>query len=240
LKEIFMKKLAPLGLIVALLVGAIAVTSPTSARAQGAGLVSSLLNNMERNRRTLTSLRANLSMEKYNAQIGETDKYKGKVVYKPAAGRNAYVRVDWQKPLGEILAVADGQYTLYKQRLNTAYVGSARSGGHGPTKFGSALDFLSMSRQQLTARFEPLQDIYEETLWGGVHTTHIKLVPKGAAGYKYAEVWVDNNGMPVQTKVVEKNDDATTVRLTDLERNSGVSVDEFHLQLGSDVKKIKG
>src|SRR3982751_453845 len=115
-----MKKLAPLGLIVALLVGAIAVTSPTSARAQGPGLVSSLLSNMERNRRSLKSLRANLSMEKYNAQIRDTDKYSGKVVYMPAAGRSAYVRVDWQKPLGETLAVADGQYTLYKSRINTA------------------------------------------------------------------------------------------------------------------------
>jgi len=234
-----MKKLAPLGLIVALLVGTIAVISPTSADAQGAGLVSSLLNNMERNRRSLTSLRANLSMEKYNAQIKDTDRYSGKVVYKPAAGRSAYVRVDWQKPLGEILAVADGQYTLYKSRLGTAYIGNAKSGGRGGTKFGSALDFLNMSRQQLVARFEPLQDIYEETLWGGVHTTHIKLVPKGGASYKYAEVWVDGNGMPIQTKVVEKNDDATTVRLTDLERNAGVSLDEFRLQLGSDVKKIK-
>ena len=231
-----MKKLAPLGLIAALLVGAIAVTSPTSVNAQGAGLVSSLLNNMERNRRSLTSLRANLSMEKYNAQIRDTDRYSGKVVYKPAAGRSAYVRVDWQKPLGEILAVADGQYTLYKSRLNTAYVGSARSNRN---KMGNALDFLNMSRQQLVARFEPVQDIREETLWGGVRTTHIKLVPKGGASYKYAEVWVDGNGMPIQTKVVEKNDDATTVRLTEVERNAGVSLDEFRLQLGADVKKIK-
>jgi outer membrane lipoprotein-sorting protein len=231
-----MKRLAPLGLIVALLVGAIAVSSPTSARAQGAGLVSSLLNNMERNRRSLTSLRANLSMEKYNAQIRDTDKYKGKVVYKPAAGRNAYVRVDWQSPRVETLAVADGEYMLYQPRFKTVYTGRTAS---QKGKVGNALDFLNMSRQQLVARFEPLQDIYEETLWGGVHTTHIKLVPKGGASYKYAEVWVDSNGMPIQTKVVEKNDDATTVRLTDVERNAGVSLDEFHLQLGSDVKKIK-
>jgi outer membrane lipoprotein-sorting protein len=232
-----MKKLAPLGLVVALLVGAIAVSSPTSVKAQGAGLVSSLLNNMERNRRTLKSLRANLSMEKYNSQIRDTDRYRGKVLYVPGVGRNAYVRVDWQSPQVEILAVADGQYTLYNPRRGTAYVGNARS---RPKKLGNALDFLNMSRQQLVARFEPVQDIYEETLWGGVSTTHIKLVPKGAASYKYAEVWVDGSGMPVQTKVVEKNDDATTVRLTDLERNAGISLDEFRLQLGSDVKKIRG
>jgi outer membrane lipoprotein-sorting protein len=232
-----MRKLAPLGLIAALLVGAIAVYSPPSADAQGAGLVSSLLSNMERNRRTLKSLRANLSMEKYNAQIKDSDKYSGKVIYVPAEGRNAYVRVDWQRPLGEILAVADGQYTLYKSRIKTAYVGTAAS---RQKKMGGALDFLNMSRQQLVTRFEPLQDIYEETLWGGERTTHIKLVPKGGASYQYAEVWVDGSGMPVQTKVVEKNDDATTVRLLNMERNASISLDEFRLQLGSDVKKIKG
>jgi outer membrane lipoprotein-sorting protein len=231
-----MRKLAPLGLIAALLVGAIAVYSPTSADAQGAGLVSSLLNNMERNRQNLKSLRANLHMEKYNAQLRDSDKYSGKVIYVPAAGRNAYVRVDWQRPLGEILSVADGQYTLYKTRIKTAYVGSAAS---RQKKMGGALDFLSMSRQQLVSRFEPLQDIYDETLWGGERTTHVKLVPKGAASYKYAEVWVDGSGMPVQTKVVEKNDDATTVRLMNMERNASISLDEFRLQLGSDVKKIK-
>ncbi len=233
-----MKKFAPLGLIVALLVGMIAVTPPTSVSAQSTGLVSALLNRMEKNRRDLKSLRANLSMEKYNSQIGESDKYSGKVLYMPAAGRNAYVRVDWQKPQAEILAVSDGQYTLYRPRINTAYVGKAaarRSGG----KMGSALDFLNMSKQQLLSRFEPLQDIYEETLWGGERTTHIKLVPKGSSSYKYAEVWVDGSGMPVQTKVVEKNDDATTVRLTNMERNAGISIDEFRLQLGPEVKKIK-
>lgn len=231
-----MKKLVPLGLIAALLVGVIAICSPTSADAQGAGLVSSLLNRMERNRQDLKSLRANLSMEKYNAQLKDSDKYSGKVIYVPAAGRNAYVRVDWQRPLGEILAVADGQYTLYKSRIKVAYTGNA---GARQKKMGGALDFLNMSRQQLVTRFEPLQDLYEETLWGGERTTHVKLVPKGASSYKYAEVWVDGTGMPVQTKVVEKNDDATTVRLMNMERNANISLDEFRLQLGSDVKKIK-
>ena len=231
-----MKKLTPLGLIIALLVGVIAVTSPTSADAQGAGLVSAVLSRMESNRRDLKSLRAGISMEKYNAQLRDADKYSGRVLYVPAAGRNAYVRVDWQKPQAETLAVADGQYTLYNPRRATAYVGSANS---KRAKANGAFDFLNMSRQQLVTRFEPLQDLYEEELWGGEKTTHIKLVPKGNASYKYAEVWVDGRGMPVQTKIVEKNDDATTVRLMNMERNANISLDEFRLQLGSDVKKIK-
>lgn len=233
-----MKKLAPLGLAVAIMLAATVFSSPTRVDAQGtAGLVSSILNRMERNRRDMRSLRAAITMEKYNAQLRDKDRYQGVVAYVPAAGRSANVRVEWQSPRREILAVSNGEYTLYQPRTNTAYVGNARS---SKAKAGGLFEMLNMSRQQLVSRFEPFQDIYEETLWGGVQTTHLKLVPKGGAGYKYAEIWVDGSGMPVQTKIVERNDDATTVRLTNLEKNARISSDEFHLQLGNDVKKVRG
>jgi outer membrane lipoprotein-sorting protein len=87
-----------------------------------------------------------------------------------------------------------------------------------------------MSRQQLAARYD-VQNMGEETLWGGVATTHVKLMPKGAERFKWAEAWIDGQGMPVQTKVIEKNDDSTTVRLTNLQRNANISLDEFVLKL---------
>jgi outer membrane lipoprotein-sorting protein len=233
-----MKKLMTFGLAIMLFVAAVSVNSPTTVNAQSAGLVSSLLNRMERNRQSLKSLRAAISMEKYNAQIRDTDRYQGVVLYVPAAGRNAYVRVDWDKPQHEVLAVANGKYVLFRPRLNMAYEGNARS---NKNKVGGAFDFLRMSRQELTSRFEQPQDVSSETLWGGVRTTHLKLVPKAGAGYsfKYAEVWVDESGMPVQTKVVEQNDDHTVVRLTNLERNAGISLDQFNVQLDKNVKRVK-
>ena len=232
-----MSRFATLGLALAILVAAVAVSSPTKVDAQSAGLVSALINRMERNRRELKSLRAGISMEKYDARIRDKDKRSGVVLYVPGQGRSAYVRVDWQYPAKETLAVADGQYTLFRPRLNMAYRGAA---GSSRAKAGGVFDFLNMSGQQIRTRFEPLQDIYEETLWGGVSTTHIKLVPKGGASYKYAEVWIDGGGMPVQTKVVEKNDDATTVRLTDMQKNAGIPLDQFKLQLDGSVKIVKG
>ena len=232
-----MKRFATLGLTLAILVAAVAVSSPIRVDAQSAGLVSALINRMEKNRRDLKDLRAGISMVKYDAHLRDEDKRSGVVLYVPGQGRNAYVRVDWQYPAKETLAVADGQYTLFRPRLNMAYRGAA---GSSRAKAGGVFDFLNMSGAQIRTRFEPLQDIYEETLWGGVRTTHVKLVPKGGASYKYAEVWIDGSGMPVQTKVVEKNDDATTVRLTDMQRNAGISLDQFKLQLGDNVKIVKG
>ena len=99
---------------------------------------------------------------------------------------------------------------------------------------------MYMSKQQLEAKFQPVQDVREETLWGGISTIHLTLVPKGNASFKYAEIWVDSSGMPVQTKIVEKNDDATTMRLSGMERNLKVSGDEFNIKLDSNVKIVKG
>lgn len=225
-----MKKLVPLGLAVALLLAVVAVSSPTEVNAQGtAGFVSSVLNRMQRNSQTLKSLRASVDMVKYNSQTGDEDKYRGIVLYVPAAGRNASVRIDWMSPARETLSVYSGQFMLCRVRLNMCYQGKTGSSGkEGKAK--TALEFLSMSKQQLAARYD-IENMGEETLWGGVSTAHLKLIPKGAASFKWAEAWVDESGMPVQTKVIEKNDDSTSVRLTDLQRNADFSFDEFKLKV---------
>ena len=176
-------------------------------------------------------------MEKYNAQLRDAERYSGVVLYMPASGRDASVRIEWQKPQHEILAVSNGKYTLFRPRLNMAYIGSSKSSRN---KAGGVLEMMYMTRQQLEARFQPVQDVREETLWGGVSTIHLTLVPKGNASFKYAEIWVDSSGMPVQTKIVEKNDDATTMRLSSLERNTKIAGDVFNVKLDSNVKIVKG
>lgn len=226
-------------MVLMILITAVVLTPMFSGKAYGqsAGLVSSVLNRMERNRQSLKSLRAGISMEKYNAQLRDADKYDGTVIYLPSSGRDAAVRIEWRSPQHEILAVLNGKYTLFRPRLNMAYVGSSKSNRN---KAGGILELMYMSRQQLETRFQPVQDVREETLWGGTSTIHLTLVPKGNASFKYAEIWVDSSGMPVQTKIVEKNDDATTMRLTGMEKNAKISGDEFNLKLDSSVRIVKG
>jgi len=232
-----MKKVFPLGLLITLIFSALVFVSPTATNGQGAGLVSSVLNRLEKNRASLKSLRAGIIMEKYNSQIGNKEQFKGVVAYVPGAGRNASVRLEWSSPQHEIIAVANGKYTIFRPRLGQAIVGSQKN---APSSASGILDMMYMSRQQLETRFQPVQDVREETLWGGVGTIHVTLVPKGNASYKYAEVWIDNGGMPVQTKIVEKNDDSTTMRLTALEKNVSISNGDFQIKLDSSVKIVKG
>ena len=233
-----MKRLVTLGLAVMIALTALATSSPTDAHGQTAGLASSVLNRLQRNHENLRSLRASISMEKYNAQLRDAETFYGAVVYVPKGERDVAVRIDWSKPQHEILAVANGRYTLFRPRLGVAYTGDAKSSKAS----GDVLDLMNMSGSQVKQKFQPLQDVREETLWGGVSTIHLKLVPasKGGASYKYAEIWVDATGMPIQFKVVEKNDDASTVRLNNLEKNAKISADEFMLKLDPNVKIIRG
>ncbi len=232
-----MKRFVPVSLIAVFIIYAMAFVSPASTNGQGAGLVSSVLNRMEKNRQSLKTLRAGISMEKYNSQLRDSDRYKGIVLYVPGAGRDASVRIEWSSPQHEILAVTNGQYTLYRPRLGVVYKGNANSNRN---KAGGILEMMYMSRQQLEARFQPVQDVREETLWGGVSTIHLTLVPKGNANFKYAEIWIDSSGMPVQTKMVEKNDDATTMRLTGLEKNIKIPSEDFKINFDANVKIVKG
>ncbi len=230
-----MRKFFPAALVIALVVTSLVGLQRTNAQA---GLASSLLTKMQRNQQTLKTLSAEISMEKYNSQLRDSDKYYGTIKYIPVAGRSAFVRLEWSKPQHEILTIMNGAYILYRPRLNQALIGTTTQ--VKSSRDNDVLALLNMSASQLRARFGDFQDTREETLWGGVRATHLKAVPKTTASYKYLEVWVDDSGMPVQIKSVEKNDDSTTVRLSNIAKNQNIDKSVFDQKLDSSVKKIKG
>ncbi|MFL6335140.1 MAG: LolA family protein [Pyrinomonadaceae bacterium] len=236
-----MKKMFAPALAALMILASISV-APPRARAQGPGLISSILNKMDRNRRTLGSMRANIFMEKYNAQLRDSDKYTGDVQYVAGKGRDANVRVDWARPAQEILAVSNGEYTLYRPRLGQAYKGATKNvGSKGSGKANNVLGFaLNMTSAQAKSQFN-VELVGEGELYkGSPHVWWLKLTPRGSAGYQYAEVWVTDDGMPIQTRVIEKNNDSTTVRLTGIQRNANVPATTFEVPLPAGTKIIKG
>jgi len=232
-----MKRIFSFSLVVGLFLATMSFAPASRTSAQSAGLVSSILQRMEKQKRNLKSLRADINMEKYNSQLRDKEKWSGIVLYIPGAG-NAFVRLEWNSPQHEILTSENGNYILYQPRKKIAYEG--RNNHFKNPGDGDVLALMSMSATQLRTKFGEFQDMRDETLWGGVWTQHFKVTPKTAASYKYIEVWVDGEGMPVQTKMVEKNDDATTVRLTNLAKNQTIPLDQFKQNLDASVKRVKG
>lgn len=191
----------------------ILVSLPSTTKAQNAGVISSILNKMERNYRDLKSLRADISMEQYDPVIKKSDWKKGWVLYLPEKGRSASFRVEWTEGARETLSVADGQFSLCNHRRKECFQGNAKKQTSTPKGSSSVISFLTMSGAQIKASFE-FKDVYEDK-----GATHFTLVPKTKTDYQYAEVWVDGYGMPIQSKVVGFNGDATTIRLSNVERN---------------------
>jgi len=145
-----MKKIFSFSLVIGLLLTTLSVSYTATANGQSAGLVSSILSRMEKNRGSLKTLRANISMVKYNAQLRDEDKYQGVVLYIPGAAgsSSAFVRLEWTQPQHEILAVANGLYSLYRPRLNTVLEG--KTGAIKSPKDGDVLALMNMSIRTTT------------------------------------------------------------------------------------------
>jgi outer membrane lipoprotein-sorting protein len=181
----------------------------------------------------LSSMKANVTMEKKDAQLGEVDTYEGKVLYVPKKGKDANIKVEWEKPSRESLVVKDGKYILYKHSTNQALTGSV-SDAKGSSKADSSLAFLNMNTKQLKANYD-VQLAAEEKVASGDATWHLILTPKAKSRYKQADLWVSSQGYPVQSKLTETNNDSTTILLSSLDPNAKIDLAEFTLKLPKTV-----
>lgn len=230
-----MNNLLKKGLFAAIV--AVAFGAAGAADANGQATINEIYKRMNDHNKALTSLRANVTMVKMNSQLGGvTDTTEGKVIYLPQRKSDPYVRIDWVKPV-ETLAVFKGEYVLYRPNLKQYVTGSTKS-AKGNAKGGNALAFINMSSAELRKNFDAVY-VGKATVKGGVETWHLRLTPKTPQSFKSAEVWVDVNGMPVQTMVVEKNDDTTTVLLSGLEKNVKIDGASFKVTIPKDAKKVE-
>ncbi len=208
--------------------------SVTTVKAQGP--LTEILRRMDNNNKYLQSLTANVTMVKLNSQLNEQDTTTGTTSYLPkTAGHVMYVRIDWVKPVEEKVAVIGDDYELWRPRLNQVIVGKAKQAANGAAA-GNALGFMNMSKAQLNANYEVVY-LGDELVSGGITTFHLQLTPKAATSYKSAELWVDGDGMPRQAKIIERNNDTTTVLLSNIKKNVTLQASLFKLEY--DPKKVK-
>ena len=197
-----------------------------------------ILKRMDNHYKALQTLQANITMAKYNPQVNTNDISQGSIWYVPAKDKNKMaVRLNWETPLVEYLTVTKGTYKIFRPVSKIAYEGTVQK-AKGRSTVAGPLSFMSMSKAQLTDAYR-VERIGEEKLSDGSGAIHLKLTPKTAQNYKLAEIWVDSNGMILQAKIVEKNDDSTTILLTNLKKNETIQGSIFNLDFPKGVKPIK-
>ncbi|MEP7149741.1 MAG: outer-membrane lipoprotein carrier protein LolA [Acidobacteriota bacterium] len=194
---------------------------------------------MDDNNKSLTSLKSSLKMNKVNTQLGENDLTEGNLSLIPGrSDKQIFLRIDWTKPVLEHLAIANGKYVMYKPIANQAIVGSVDS-AKGKSKSGGILAFMTMSKAQLSENYD-VKYSGEEKVNTGVNTFHLVLTPKKPDSYKSADLWVDSNGMPVQVKIVEKNNDTTTLLLSNIQRNVTIKANVFKISPKKGTAIVQG
>jgi len=222
-------------LIVAAFAFVFAAFAAVETRAQR---TSEILRRMDEHYKRLKTLQADVKMEKFNSQLKESDVSTGRVKYIPKiVNGKMYVRIDWQKPVEERMAVIGNEYVIYRVKQQQVYEGKT-SGAKNNAKASNALAFLSMSRKEMNDNFT-YRDLGNETVAGGTQTVHLELTPKSAASYKTAHLWVDSTGLPVMVRIVEKNNDTTTIFLSNLKKNETLKGADFKIDYPKSIKPIR-
>lgn len=204
------------------------------------GPLGQILNRMDAYNKALSSLRADITMVKTDAGLGVSDTTIGNTTYLPKTvkpKRVMYVRIDWTKPQQEQIVVIGDDYKLYRPTLNIAYEGKTDQAQNN-AKAGGAFAFISMSKEQRKTNYDVVY-IGEETISGSTRTWHLQLTPKVATSYKLADVWVNGDGFPQQAKVTEKNNDTTTILLTNIQPNIKIDRASFVLTYSKGTKVHK-
>jgi outer membrane lipoprotein-sorting protein len=206
-------------------------------------LTNEILSRMDGYNARLSALTAKIKMDKVNNQLGGiTETEFGELRYVPdkqnKKERKPLVLINFKKPERHFL-IRDGQYFIYQPGTNQAYTGRTSS-VKGQTNEAGPLSFLSMSREDLKRNFKH-EFLGEATVQSSKkdRTIHLRLRPTGSAKYKYAEIWVTKDGLPIQTMIVDGNGDSTTILLTEHDDRAKIDRGIFTINIpkGANVHK---
>jgi outer membrane lipoprotein-sorting protein len=218
---------------------ALAFVFGTFAVTETSAQINDVLKRMDTHYKALKSLQADVTREIYNSQLKDTDTMAGSLSLIPGKGRDFSLRLDWTKPRNETIAVVNGKYVAFTPDLGQAYTGDSGSKKLNSKGGGNALKVLGMDKAEIKANYN-VEYLGQEGVGGAVQTWHLRLTPKVKSDYKFADVWVDGNGMPLQVKITQLNNDTDSILLTKLKKNDSLNPSIFTVSLPRGTKIIKG
>ena len=229
-----MSKLITKGVLSVVFGAAVLLASFT--HASGQDVIRKILKRMDVHNKNLVSLQADVTMVKYDSVLKVSDTFTGDTSYLPKTRKQKlYMRLNWVKPVEEHLLVIGDKYELYNPRRNQLFEGKVSQAQKKPNVNGP-LGIMRMSAKEISAKYE-VNFLGEEKTSSGVMAGRLQLKPKGKESYKLAELWIDVNGMPIQGRITERNDDTTTVTLSGIDKNATLKAASFSLEYPKNVSR---
>jgi outer membrane lipoprotein-sorting protein len=217
--------------------GMLILLTGTDVDANTPQLLTGILNKMEKAHQEMKSLKADLVQETTNSQIGITDTVFGAVLYKPAEGKTkGKLRIDYSKPNKDIIALVGENFTFYQPRINQALKLTIAKASKSKVGAMSAFFALDSSLKSLVGTYN-IDYLKDESI-DGQPTTVIRLTPKANGQFNSIDIWVLQNGLPSQWKVVERNGDHTIYSLKNLKLNSNIPDSAFNISIPNGTKIV--
>ncbi|MFM8392931.1 MAG: LolA family protein [Acidobacteriota bacterium] len=216
----------------------VSAATPTPSGALPQQMLTGILNKMEKAHQELKSLRAELSQQKTNSQIGITDNEYGSLIYKPSAGRaKGKLRIDYTRPSKDTIALVGDNVIFYQPRINQVFKSTLAKAAKGKVGGFSQLIGLDGSIKSMASSYN-IEFLKDETI-NGQKTTLLRLTPKSAGQFTAIDIWVNQqNWIPAQWKLVERNGDFTIVSLKNVQLNTPIPDAAFNVAIPSGVKVV--
>jgi outer membrane lipoprotein-sorting protein len=202
-------------------------------------LLTGILNKMEKAHQDLKSLKAELIQQKTNSQIGITDKEFGALIYKPADGKSrGKLRVDYVRPSKDIISLIGENLTYYQPRINQVYKTTLAKASKGKVSGYAQLVGLDGSLKSQTNNYN-IEMVKLDEAVNGQMTAVLRLTPRNGNQIGVIEVWVNQqNWLPAQWKIVERNGDYTIVTLNNVQVNASISDNAFNVSVPGGTKVV--
>jgi outer membrane lipoprotein-sorting protein len=202
-----------------------------------------ILKRMDDHRKALKSLQAHVLITKFSAKTGKNETKEGIVKFLPQK-TDYLLRIDSTKPAPESFSIIGNQYLLYQSNPSLIFLPELKTAYTGTITDSQKITFMifsilsNFSKENLKANY-PINYTGQEKVNGTTPTFHLEFTSNTTKNYKKIELWVDANGMPLQSKISQTNGDSTSVLLTNMEKNRAMKAADFKIDLPTETKLVK-
>lgn len=201
-------------------------------------LLTGILNKMDKAHQDLKTLRAEIAQQKTNAQIGVSDNEYGSLIYKPSSGRSkGKLRIDYTRPSRDTISLVGDSVVYYQPRINQVFKSTIAKAAKGKVGGFTQLIGLDGSVKSLAGNYH-IEFLRDEAV-NGQMTTLLRLTPKSGGQFTTIDIWVNQqNWIPAQWRLVERNGDFTIVSLKNIQLNSPIPDTAFNVTIPGGVKVV--
>jgi len=223
--------------VLLLMVVALIAAASTPGPVAGAnGKLDEVLANMERAARSIKTIEADMRQEKRDRQIGGKEVYSGRIFFLHDKKCDK-VRINYENPQGQAVAVVCNQIILYQPRINQVILTTRQAQASKNQEFS----FIATPYKSVPELKNQYNIVYigDEQLESN-STAKLELAPKAKSSVQKLTLWVSQSSwLPIRYQVVENNNNLTTFTLSNMKLNGGLSPETFKVSWPSGTKVVR-